>query len=224
MHDRNQARHRRSVLAYSWPMKSHALRELETHLRERDEVSLTRRAERLAQLMLLGEPTNGRMLFGGTDCVNALWEAQWSFINGLDLCTILAAQTCVEKLLAGFIDLDGGGDSPEGSYARLLKDATERRLISLREYQLFDRLRRTRNPYAHYRSVNDGQNIQRRAMNTGEHPDALLQSDAQAAVYALIDLVNRPPFAVGPVTVRLSEQDLLPPVHPGQLSLLHPPN
>ena len=201
-------------------MKAWAIREIEDHLRERDALSLTKRTERLAQLMLLGEPTDGRMLFGGTDCANALWEAQWSFINGLDLCAILAAQTCVEKLLAGFIELDG--ETPEGSYARLLNDATERRMISAREYQLFDRLRRTRNPYAHYRSVNDDQNTQRRAMNTGEHPDTLLQSDAQAAVHALICLVNRPPFAVGSVTASISEDDLLPPVHPGQLSILRP--
>lgn len=197
-------------------MKSRTTRELEGNLRERDNASRADRAKRLAELMLLGEPLEGRMLFG--DCADAFYEAQWSYIDARYLCTILAAQACLEKLLSGFIELADLGQA-ETSYARLLKSAAAKRLLSRGEYELFDRLRQSRNPHAHYRGANDPGHPMRRAIATGEPCDLLLHRDAQAAVGALVNLVNRPPFALGRPVALFSGEDLLPPVHPAQMSL-----
>jgi hypothetical protein len=173
-------------------------RAAEDMLRERDEQTRASRAERLGEIMLLGEPEHGRMLFGGVDCANALWEAQSSYVNGLDLCAILVSQVCVEKLLSALIELSSGKVA-DRSYAHLLKDAVAQSFLSASEYSLFDRLRTTRNPYVHHRDINHDEHTMRRAMATGDHPDTLLRRDAHAAINAILNLVNRPPFAIGPV-------------------------
>jgi hypothetical protein len=80
-------------------------RQTEEWLQEHDEQTRVERAERLEELMLLGEPEEGRMLFGGVDVANALREAQSAYVNGLDLSAILASQVCVEKLLSALIEL-----------------------------------------------------------------------------------------------------------------------
>jgi hypothetical protein len=171
-------------------------RQTETWLRERDDRTRIERSGRLEELAPLGEPEKGRVLFGGVDVANALWEAQSAYVNGLDLSTILVSQVCLEKMLSSMIEL-----APEAkatpSYARLLEEAAAQRLISDAEYQLFERLRKARNPYTHYRNINHRESTMRRAMATGDHPDLLLRRDAYAAVSAILELVNRPPFALG---------------------------
>lgn len=208
----------RSSAAHSPDTMSRALREIESALRRRDAFLLGSRASRLSELMLRGEPEDGRMLLGGTACVTAFSDAQWSYVLGLDLCAILASQSCIETLLASAIESQGC--RPAASYADLLLQAWEQKWLSDYEYRLFDRLRRQRNPYAHHRTINHRQNLDRRAMDTGGTPTALLQEDARAAVLALLDLSNRPPYALGPVVTSITEADLLPPVHPDQMSLL----
>jgi hypothetical protein len=168
----------------------------EEWLQERDEQTRVERAERLEELVLLGEPEQGRMLFGGVDVANALWEARSAYVDGLDLSAILVSQVCVEKLLSALIELAPETKASE-SYARLLEKAAAERFISDAEYRLFDRLRKARNPYTHYRNINHRESTMRRAMETGDHPDLLLRRDAYAAVSAILELVNRPPFALG---------------------------
>jgi hypothetical protein len=93
-------------------------------------------------------------------------------------------------------------------------------LLSEHEFNIFDRLRRARNPYAHHRSVRHEENLERRAVSTGASTEALLKDDARDVVRALIHLVSQPQFALGPIVVPFEGQDWLPPVHPGQTSLL----
>jgi len=191
--------------------------EIEAGLNQRDAIARRGRAERLAELMALGEPAEGRMLFGGIECMNALWEARWSYVYSLDLCAILASQICVEKLLAAAVEMQGS--VAPNSYAALLTQAAAKGMLVAWEYELFDRLRRARNPHAHHRGVNDPQNLDRRAMETGENTDDLLRADARAALRALLGLLNRPPFGLGLVIGPIFEEELFPAVHPEQMAL-----
>lgn len=168
----------------------------EKWLQERDEQTRVERTERLEELVSHGEPEQGRMLFGGVDVANALWEAQSAYINGLDLSVILVAQVCLEKLLSAMIELAPEAKASE-SYTRLLEKAAAERFISDAEYRLFNRLRKTRNPYTHYRNIDHHESTMRRAMESGDHPDLLMRRDAYAAISAILELVNRPPFALG---------------------------
>jgi hypothetical protein len=202
-------------------VSTNPIRGIHTYLTEQDVATRPARAQRLAEVMLLGEPEDGR-IFHGVDPASALIEAQWSYINGFFLCTILASQTCLEKLLSGVIE-DIGIDLHRASYAQLLATARDQSVLTQPEYSLFDRLRRARNPYVHHRKIDHRENIFRRAMDSGNDPDSLLQKDAKHALMALIGLVNRPPFGLGPVSASITEQDVAREVHPGQLSLLGSP-
>jgi hypothetical protein len=199
-------------------MTTHVLHELEERLRESDEESRTERALRLADLLLIGQPEDGCMLFGGTESMNALLEARSSYIEGLYLAAILTAQICIEKLLSAAIELESSA-SRDMSYAHLLSEALARGWLGEYEYNLFDRLRQLRNPYAHHRSVRHHKSLERRAIDSGETTEDLLKCDARAMVGALLHLVNQPAFALGPIVVPFEEEDVLPPVHPDQASL-----
>ena len=165
--------------------------------------------------MLLGEPSDGRMIFGSAQ--DALIEAQWSYVDGHFLSAILAVQVCLEKSLSGLIELADLG-RPKRSYAELLREASAQRIISEEERDLFDRLRRLRNPAAHYRSANHPDHPMRRALLEGDDPDVLPAQDARVAVRALVGLMNRHPFALGPAVAPFSAEDLLPPVNPHQMA------
>lgn len=189
---------------------------LADYMRALDEATRTERIERAAELLALGEPRGGRMLYG--DCLTAFVEARASYVNGNDLAAVLCVQACLEKLLAGFIELEGS--APESrSLARLLAQARDLNILGDHDYSVFDRTRRSRNPHAHYRDDNHPENSLQRSMASGTHPAFALHRDAQAAVRALVGLVNRPPFALGPVEVHFSEEDLLPAVHANQMIL-----
>jgi hypothetical protein len=50
----------------------------------------------------------------------------------------------------------------------------------------------------------------------------VLRDDARAAIRALIELVNRDPFALGPLEVAFDERELSAGVHPHQFRLFEP--
>ncbi len=194
------------------------LKDLEERLLEAERTTLADRTERMAELMALGEPADGRMIFGQAH--DALFEAQSSYISGWYHCTIMAVQVCLEKLLSGqvgFFEMD----TPPRSYARLLRFAHENRLLSQHEYDLFDRLRIARNPVAHHRPIDDPGHPLRRAMAADAPAEDLIFEDARASIRALIDFVNRPPFALGRLISEFTEEDLMPTVNPDQTSLLN---
>lgn len=168
---------------------------LDEYMRNRDEASRAGRITRAAELLALGEPRGGRMLYG--DCLTAFVDARESYINGNDLAAVLSVQACLEKLLSGFIDLHEAGPAPR-SFAKLLSQARNHGILGEHEYGLFDRLRRSRNPHAHYRDDNHPEHPLQRSMASGTNPAFELHRDAQAAVRALVGMVNSPPFALGP--------------------------
>jgi hypothetical protein len=199
------------------------LDEIESQIREGDEGTRRARAERLAELALLGVPRGGRMI--PSESAYALNEAQTSYINGEFLCTVLVVQTCLEKLLSGFMDssLDPSAWTPSReSYPALLARARRLGLLSEWEEGLFARLSRNRNPIAHYRKAAHSETLFWRARAAGSNEARVLREDARAAIRALIGLVNRDPFALGPLKVAFDEGELSVGVHPYQFRLFEP--
>lgn len=168
----------------------------ERALRDADERTLGGRAARLQALVALGEPEEGRLLFGGHLALYAFHEATASYVAGSFLGCILLTQVCLEHTLAGLFSMRGRDDLVTTSYRRMLEAARDLNDISSDEYTLFDRLRDERNPYAHPRLFEDSSNLVRRAIERGADPDSIIESDAIEALFALVRLFNRPPFAV----------------------------
>lgn len=164
-----------------------------------DSETLAERAQRLAWLERNGQPASGRLLPGGFGAATAFWEAGACFVAGQFLATILLTQVCLEHLLAGLLAmLPDDGKTRKLSAQDLFKRALEEEFISQAEFELFDRLRRSRNPHAHPRSMDDPQALPRRIIDTQTPADEIYKEDAEEAIKALKDLLDRPPFALGP--------------------------
>jgi hypothetical protein len=148
--------------------------------------------------------------------VNPWDELRRTFVHAEYVATILCGQAFLEYLLAGILEWHEEGSAGRSGLADMMQRAQSLGWITPDEYDLLDRLRRIRNPYAHYRDAAHPESLIRRAMATDEPPDVVAERDARAVVEALLHLVNRPPFALGPIVYPKEEGPFL---HPNQTQM-----
>jgi len=190
--------------------------ELREWIEEEDERTRDDRVERAAWVLSFGWSENGYMLFGGHGSLAPFDELRQAFINGEFVATVLLGQAFLEQLLAGYLDLAGGGVVGSPGLAEILKQFRDRGWIDETDFGVLDDVRRLRNPYAHYRDAQHKDNLARRVMTEREDYTVLIERDARSVVRALMHLVNRHPFAMGPIVF---PEDDGPFVHPDQTEL-----
>ena len=105
--------------------------------------------------------------------MTAYWEARHAYVPGLLLGCILLCQACLEHILSGLMILSGDEDVAT-RYAEALSRARDRDLLSEDEFDVFDRLRRERNPYAHPRPIMHESAVLRRAVAGDMNPEERL--------------------------------------------------
>ena len=153
---------------------------------------------------------SGVMIPGGEAAYRAYIEARASFVSGNFLATIMVCQGLIENLLGGHLVLDDVGRAVRGQAARkakplgkrptlkeLLVHAQEAGVITSDDVGDVERLVGLRNPLTHFRDINDSQNLTRRAMESGVHPEQLMYEDARFAVSTIIRILSKSDFAVG---------------------------
>lgn len=69
-------------------------------------------------------------------------------------------------------------------------------MVTAKEAQDLDVLMTLRNPLIHFRNINDGQNLDRRAMKTGDHPDEILRKDAGYAIRIVFGMLAKRQFRI----------------------------
>ncbi len=143
--------------------------------------------------------SQGTMLFGGTAAFNAWTEARSSFVQGNFAATILLCQSLVENLLAAFLHAGLMMDDlpPRIAFSDTLKRCRDRNLISGQDSSDLERLMGLRNPLSHFRTVADGQNLDRRAITAGLRPEALIEQDAWFAIGLAVRILAKPQFRLG---------------------------
>ncbi len=143
--------------------------------------------------------SQGTMLFGGTAAFNAWTEARSSFVHGNFAATILLCQSLVENLLAAFLHAGLMMDDlpPRIAFSDTLKRCRDRNLISGQDSSDLERLMGLRNPLSHFRTVADGQNLDRRAITAGLRPEALIEQDAWFAIGLAVRILAKPQFRLG---------------------------
>jgi hypothetical protein len=165
---------------------------------EADEASS--RPFRAGRLRLLideyGDEGKIRLFPGGSASAIAFEEARLAYLHGLFLGCIVLCQACVEHMLAGIFRMSGRDDLNRAGFQTLLREAREERLLSGTEFDLFDRLRVLRNPYAHPRAPEHPKSILSRVITTTTPFEDLLAQDAELAIVALLRLCRRAPFAL----------------------------
>ena len=177
-------------------MTNAAFNELMARLEEDEAKSRPYRAQRLKLLLDEYGPGGIRLFYGGPVSHWAFEECRLAYLHGLFLSSILAAQVCLEHMLAGLFRMAGRDDLEGAGFGLLLKTALSESFISEAEFGLFDGLRKVRNPYAHYRAPTSKTSPLRRAIATDRAPDDLLVEDARSAVVALLRLCKRHPFCL----------------------------
>lgn len=170
--------------------------DLEAWLCDDDERSRTFRAKRLRLVADEYGTGSGRMFYGGPISAWAFEEARRAYVYGLDLACIMMSQVCVEHSLHGEFKVAGRDDLDRATFKTLLREALKERLLSAEQYHTFERLRVSRNPYAHPRDVLDKAGLVKRSVSVHMAPDDLVADDAKEAIVALLRLTSRPPFAL----------------------------
>ncbi len=142
--------------------------------------------------------SQGTMLFGGTAAFNAWTEARSSFVHGNFAATILLCQSLVENLLAAFLHAGLMMDLPPRiAFSDTLKRCRDRNLFSGQDSSDLERLMGLRNPLSHFRTVADGQNLDRRAITAGLRSEALIEQDAWFAIGLAVRILAKPQFRLG---------------------------
>ena len=143
--------------------------------------------------------SEGTMLFGGSVVFSAWVEARWSFIHGNFAATILLCQSLVENLLAAFLHVGVMMDNlPQRvTFRDTLKYCRAHNVISSQDSDDLEQLMNLRNPLSHFRTTEDGQNLDSRAMTTGLRPEALIQQDASFAIGLAVRMLSKPQFRLG---------------------------
>lgn len=190
--------------------------ELAALLEDEDRRTRPDRTERAAWIASFGWSENGYMLYGGFGSLAPWDEVRRAFINGEFVATVLLGQAFLEQTLAGYLDLLGGDSVRRAGLAEILTDFRHRGWITDTDFDVLDGVRRLRNPYVHYRDVQHKDNLGRRVMTEREDYEVLIERDARAVIRALLHLLNRYPFAMGPIVY---PEDDGPFVHPDQTIL-----
>lgn len=159
---------------------------------------------------------SGAMLPGGEASYRAYVEARSSFVAGNFLSTIMLAQGMIENLLGGHLVIDDVSREVRGRSPRrakpfgarptlkqLIDHAIEAGVLVDRDAANIERLIGMRNPLVHFRDINDPENLTRRAMESGKHPEHLMFEDARFAITTIVAIVGKTQFAIG----RFDESD-----------------
>lgn len=169
------------------------LSELMAWLAEDDDASRPFRARRLKTLLEeFGEPRH-LLLPGGLVSSLTFEEARRAYLHGLDVATVLLAQTTLEHMLGGL--LRQVGHDGNWGFSEILNRSRREGLITEAEFDLFDRLRVARNPYVHAKPPLAEGTLGRRLATTDDSPYALTEADATLAITTLLRLVQRHPFS-----------------------------
>lgn len=162
-------------------------------LKQEDAETISVRAERL-KYILEREEQGHRLFFGGEMSLYAYQEAKCCFVAGHYIASVMLSQIVLEYIMGSFFRMVGRDDLERAKFKKVLDLALEERFITEEEHAAFDKLRKKRNPYGHYRSPVDEESIMMRRIKENKDAEDLFYQDAKLALTAVIRLLNRTLF------------------------------
>jgi hypothetical protein len=152
------------------------------------------RQERLNRLKwLLDEyPNIDISIFHGAPKSYLLFEeARYCFVYGQHVASVLLCLSYIENTLASIFYAFGRDDLQRATVADLLEEARDGGLITECEFALFDRVRRARNPIAHFRKPANKETIEYWAVEGDMHPYEVLEQHTRTALRACFRLMAK---------------------------------
>jgi hypothetical protein len=139
------------------------------------------------------------MIPGGTIAYRVWIEARNAFINGQFVALVLLCQGLMEHILAS--QLEGKAD-PVMLGNKVGAGTTRNRaasagIISDDELIELDQLEKLRNPFAHYRNINDPEHVDQQATNERRSSDSIFEKSAVFAITLTIKVLSKPSFRLG---------------------------
>jgi hypothetical protein len=131
------------------------------------------------------------LLHGDVATGQVFHELKVTFLFHCNIATILLSLVFIEKELAGYLYLTGIQDAAKLRFKLLLQKALDIGYITENEFNIFNRLRQTRNSYAHFRIPTHSSDNLMRSLDRSVPPDKLFEQDAFDAMEALAGFLRR---------------------------------
>jgi len=131
------------------------------------------------------------LFHGGIKSYHLFEEARYCFVYGQYIASILLSLSYIENTLGSVFYAAGRNDLERVPISDLLKEAQKEGLISEREFSVFDKVRKIRNPITHFRKPLDRETIEYNAIESERHPYKVLEEDAKVALKANFRMMEK---------------------------------
>jgi hypothetical protein len=165
------------------------LSHVEEDLANWNENTFSQRVERLRYLDRIYPPGYGMM---SVAMYYLFDEAKFTFVNGQFVATILLTQSMIEQWLDGVLKEKGiKTKKPNPGLKEILEKVESHKLLHPFIIEKVDRLRQIRNPFVHYRPMDDPDNLDLRSFNQNTNMNALLEKDAKEALALMYEIIQQ---------------------------------
>lgn len=142
--------------------------------------------------------SNGTMMPGGEIVAAAWMEARASFVHGNYIATVMLCQALAEQMLAAHLSLalEPSNLPKKTKFSDTLDECLRQRVITKETSRDLRRLMELRNPFSHFRRIDDPSNLSRRTIDTRQSAESHLLGDASFAIGVAVRLLALPSFRV----------------------------
>ena len=152
------------------------------------------REDRLSRLDWLVRHTPDEEFFtfpGGFLAKSHFEEMRYCYVYGQFLATTILGVAYLEITIAALFFEAGRNDLARASITELFKEAHKRGLITEREYEHLNGIRKTRNAYAHFRKPGHKESVEHRAIEDERAFYGIMEEDATIVVKAVLRMVGQ---------------------------------
>jgi hypothetical protein len=155
------------------------------------------RADRLSRLDWMAKlhtESSDYLVQGGRESIQLFDEARYCYVYGQYLATTILGVAFVERIIAARFYMSGRNDLERAGGLDLLRAAVDEGWMTDSEFYQFDRMRRLRNPLAHFRRPLAADTVTFRAVEENRHFYEILEKDAQDVLEGALHVLKRYAF------------------------------
>jgi len=135
-------------------------------------------------------PEGGHFFRGGLTASNLYEEAQQAYLFGLFQTCTITCLSVIEQELIGLLHQAGEDAIKKKAAAAAINEAADKGLISAEQKEVLHRIRKVRNPTAHFRIGVDDDSLPYRAIEPETSPAELVEEEAQTALNAMFHIIG----------------------------------
>jgi len=118
-------------------------------------------------------------------------EARYCFVYAQFIAATMLSLSYIENMLGSYLFAIDEIRNDKIRSIDLLKKARSLGILFEEEYELFNKIRRIRNPLVHYRKYGREDDFNQRALKERKHPYEILEKDSKMALKAVFRLLEK---------------------------------